>query len=127
MRPAAAAGKVGFMPENVAGALAYLTFLPAVIFLVLGPYNKNRFVRFHSLQCLLLWTAVLLMAVVLKLAGFILLYIPIAGPLFLVVISVVAGLAAFSLWVVLVIKALQGEMFKAPTLGDLAERHANPG
>ena len=52
-----AQGKVGFLTENLAGALAYLTFIPAVVFLVVEPYKKNRFVRFHSVQCLLFWAA----------------------------------------------------------------------
>src|SRR5580765_433971 len=54
-------GKVGPLTENIAGTLAYFTFIPAIVFLVLDPYNKNRFVRFHSLQCLFLcgaWTVV---------------------------------------------------------------------
>ena len=39
------------MTNNVAGALAYL-FAPlgGVLFLVLEPYNKDRFVRFHAFQ-----------------------------------------------------------------------------
>ena len=43
---------VGGMTDNVAGMLAYITIIPAIIFLVMEPYNKNRFVRFHSWQCL---------------------------------------------------------------------------
>ena len=40
------------MAENVAGMLAYFTIIPAIIFLLIEPYNRNRFVRFHSFQCL---------------------------------------------------------------------------
>jgi uncharacterized membrane protein len=32
------------------------------------------------------------------------------------------GLALFVIWIVLVVKALQGEMLKLPLLGELAER-----
>ena len=35
------------------------------------------------------------------------------------------GLAFFFLWVLLVVKAYQHEMFKLPILGDLAETWAN--
>src|SRR5437899_8466278 len=45
------------MADNVAGMLAYVTFIPAVIFLVLEPYNKSRFVRFHAFQCIFLTVA----------------------------------------------------------------------
>ena len=40
----------GGMADNVAGMLAYITIIPAIIFLVMEPYNKNRFVRFHAWQ-----------------------------------------------------------------------------
>jgi len=47
---APAAATVGGMADNVAGMLAYVTIIPSIIFLVMEPYNKNRFVRFHSFQ-----------------------------------------------------------------------------
>ncbi len=40
----------GGLTDNVAGMLAYVTIIPAIIFLVTEPYNKSRFVRFHSFQ-----------------------------------------------------------------------------
>ena len=123
---ARAQGKVGAFPESVAGALAYVSFIPAVIFLVLDPYNKNRFVRFHSVQCLLLWAATAALAIALKLASVVLFIIPVLGPLLVLLVSMVVGLAAVVIWFVLVIKAFQGEMFKLPMLGDLAEQYAGP-
>ena len=54
--PAAPRGQRSGMADNVAGMMAYITIIPAIIFLVTEPYNKNRFVRFHSFQNLfLLW------------------------------------------------------------------------
>src|SRR5271166_4394107 len=119
-----AQGKVGAIPENIAGALAYLTFIPAIVFLLRAPYNRNRFVRFHSFQSLLLCGAVLLLAAVLRIAMFILPMIPLIGPLFLVLAWVVAVLAAVLIWLVLIVKALQGESFELPVLGSLAVRFA---
>src|SRR5437899_1404024 len=52
-----AEGKVGAFRESIAGALAYFSFIPAGVFLCIDPYRTNRFVRFHSVQCLLLWLA----------------------------------------------------------------------
>jgi uncharacterized membrane protein len=120
-----ATGTVGVLPETVGGALAYLSFIPAIIFLFVAPYSRNRFVRFHSLQCLMAWGAGLAVASALKLLGLILFFIPMLGPLFVLLIDTMAVLAAFLIWVVLVVKALQGEMFKLPVLGDFAERHSN--
>src|SRR6202012_2375284 len=42
--PAAGQG----LTSNAAAAISYITFIPAVIFLVMEPYNRDRFVRFHS-------------------------------------------------------------------------------
>lgn len=125
MRPERRApGVVGLFAENVAGALAYLTFIPAVVFLTRSPFKNNHFVRFHSAQSLLLWIAGVVIAIVLKLAGGVLFSVPVAGPLFVVLVYVVAGLAIFTIWVVLVVKALQEEMFRLPILGALAELYA---
>jgi uncharacterized membrane protein len=119
-----AQNKVGILPESVAGALAYVTFIPAGIFLLLDPYNKNRFVRFHSLQSIFLWVAGLLIGVAFRFLGFVLLIIPVLGQLLVWLISVIVILAAVVVWLVLVVKALQGESFKLPVIGELAERQA---
>jgi uncharacterized membrane protein len=118
-------GKVGIFPENLAGALAYFTFIPAVLFLVLQPYKQNHFLRFHSVQCILLWFVGVLTGVAIKLIAMVLLQVPLAGPLLIVLITVLACLGAGVTWLVLVVKALQGEMFKFPALGELAERYAS--
>ena len=120
-----ALARLGLLTENVAGALAYFTFISATAFLLRGPYSKNRFVRFHCLQCLLLTLACLLIGVGLKLVSVILFLIPVVGPLFVSLVSIVGCLATFVLWLVLVVKAFQGEMLKLPVLGDLAEQQAN--
>lgn len=118
-------GKVGALPEAIAGAVAYFTIIPAIIFLLVEPYNKNRFLRFHSFQCLGLWLAALVTGTVLKLAGFVLFFVPLMGPLLVVLLSIVFGLGYFVIWLVLVIKALQGERFKLPIIGKFADQQAD--
>jgi uncharacterized membrane protein len=121
---ARARGPVGILTENVAGALAYFTFIPAVVFLLVDPYNKDRFVRFHSFQCIFLWVTGLLIAVALRVVGLILYIIPVLGHLLVWLIAMVVILGAVVIWLVLTVKALQGEAFKLPVIGDLAERQA---
>jgi uncharacterized membrane protein len=121
---ARAQGKVGALREPIAGALAYLTFIPAIVFLLLEPYKKNPFVRFHSFQCLLLWGAAILVAIALKLGGMLLFIIPVLGPLLVVLVWTVVGLGAVVIWLVLVVKAFQGLMFRLPLLGDFAAQRA---
>jgi uncharacterized membrane protein len=111
--------------ENVAGALAYFTLVPAIIFVTIEPYKRNRFVRFHAAQCLLFCCATVVAAGILRLLAAVASVVPIVGPLFTTLIWVVSALAVVVVWFVLVIKALQEEMFKLPILGDYAEHWAN--
>jgi|ERR1051326_8110862 uncharacterized membrane protein len=108
------------LSENVAGMLAYITIIPAIIFLVLEPYNRNRFIRFHSFQCIFLFVAV----IVIRIGLWIFAFIP---GLFWVIwpIQLVIGLGLFILWILLLLKAYQGQMWKLPVIGDLAEQQAN--
>ncbi len=116
--------KVGAVHENVAAALAYLTFLPALVFLLIDPYRRNRFVRFHCVQCLLFWLVSLVLAVVVRLVNLVLLFIPVVGPLLATLLIVVVALAALFTWMVLLVKAFQGERFVLPVIGDLAEQYS---
>jgi uncharacterized membrane protein len=118
-----ARGSVGGLPETLAGALAYF-LVPAIVFLLLPPYSKDRFVRFHSFQCLGLCLAALVIGALLRVAGFGLFFVPTLGRLLILLVSVVIPLAFFAVWVVLVVKALQGEIFKLPVVGHFADRHS---
>ncbi len=109
----AAAGQVGGLTENVAGMLAYVTIIPAIIFLVLEPYNRNRFVRFHAFQSLFFCVAWIIVNF--------LWVVPVLGA----VIMGVLHLAFFIAWIVLLIKAYGGQMFKLPVIGDIAEKQAS--
>ena len=125
MRPIERAqGTVGGLPETLAGAMAYCTIIPAIVFLLVEPYRKNRFVRFHSLQCLGVCLVTLVVGAMLRVAGFVLFFIPVLGHLLVWLMSMVVTLALLVVWVVLIVKALQGEMFKLPVVGDFAERRA---
>ena len=124
MRPVERArGTVGALPETLAGALAYF-LLPAIVFLLVKPYNQNRFVRFHSFQSLGVCLVVLVVGAMLRVVGFVLFFIPALGPLLVGLVSMVVILAFIVVWAVLVVKALQGEMFKLPVVGEFAERKA---
>jgi uncharacterized membrane protein len=117
-----AQGMVGALPEKVAGALAYF-LLPAIVFLLVEPYKKNRFVRFHSFQCLGLCLAGLVVGAMLRAADFGLFFIPAFGRLLVLLVSMVVSFALVAVWVVVILKALQGEMFKLPLVGHFAGRH----
>ena len=112
----APAVSTGGLTDNVAGALAYVTIIPAIVFLVMEPYNKNKFIRFHSFQSILFCVAWIVIAVALSI-------VPFMGILRLMLYPVL-WLAFFILWIVMVLKAYQGQMFKAPVIGDFAAKQA---
>ena len=117
----AAAPAVGGLTDNVAGMLAYVTIIPAILFLVLEPYNKRRFIRFHSFQCIFLCVA----AIVLSIALSFLWHIPVLGWIVGLLLWPLLGLAELVIWIILLLKAYQGQMFKVPVIGDMAEKQAD--
>jgi uncharacterized membrane protein len=104
---------------NVAGTLSYLLgFITGILFLVLAPYNQDKFVRFHAFQSIFLsvaWFAVNIAQAML----WVILPWGVASML-----SMLIGLAFFAAVIFLMIKAYQGERFKLPLIGDLAEKQA---
>lgn len=99
--------------DNIAGLLAYL-IIPAIVFLFLEPYNRNKFVRFHSFQAIGLWVVCLIVNAVIGVIPIInLLLIP-----FAVLAEVIIGL-------ICMVKAFQNQSFKLPVIGDFAEKQAN--
>lgn len=117
-----AAASTGFLKENVAGALAYFTFVPALVFLAMMPFKRNHFVRFHSFQSIYLLVAGLLVALVMKLVYPLLTMIPWLGYLLAWLTMLLVLLAWVMLWAVAVVKAFQGELFRLPVIGGFAER-----
>ena len=117
-----AVANTGFIKENVAGALAYFTFVPALIFLGIMPFKRNHFVRFHSFQSIFLLISGVLIALVMKLMFSLLAMIPRVGYLLAWLAALLVLLAFALVWVVAVVKAFQGELFKLPLIGGLAER-----
>jgi len=108
------------LADNVAGALAYVTIIPAIVFLVLEPFNKKRFVRFHSFQCIFFAIAWTVLWIGLAFIG----HIPFLGWA-TVLLWPIVSLIGFVIWLILLLKAYQGQMFKLPVIGDMAEQQAD--
>ena len=110
----------GGLTDNLAGALAYVTFIPAIVFLVLEPYNKNRFIRFHAFQCLFLTGALFAVGIALAIVAM----IPFIG-LLTIPLHFVIWIGSIVLAVIMALKAYQGQKYKLPVIGDMAEKQAN--
>jgi uncharacterized membrane protein len=108
--------------DNLLAALAYITFIPATIFVLIEPFKRNRFIRFHSFQSIFLTVATIMIAIALRILYSILTLIPVAGYLLAWLALAVAVLGWGILWLVLLVKALQGQTFRLPVIGSLAEK-----
>ncbi len=96
--------------ENMMGAVSYLLgFITGIIILLLE--KQSKFVRFHAMQSTILFGGVFIV-------NFALGFIPIIGWL----VGLLLSFATFILWIVCMWKAFQGEMYKVPFVGDLAEK-----
>ncbi len=113
------------LTDNVAGLLAYVTIIPAIVFLLTEPYNKNRFIRFHSFQSIFFAVAWIVIWIGLMIISAVLVVIPILGHLVGFLLWMVFAMGYFVVWIILLIKANQGVMYKLPVIGDLAEKQAN--
>lgn len=99
------------LEPNVAGLLCYVAgWASGLVFLLLEP--KDKFVRFHAIQSIVVFGAI-------NLAYFIVFRIP-----FIWVIGWVFWAFGVVLWIVLMIRAYQGQKIKMPIAGNFAEKHA---
>lgn len=103
------------LDENVAGLLCYVVWwISGLVFFLLE--KDNKFIRFHALQSIIVFGILTLAGIVI---GWIA-WMPIIGWL----IGAAFWLFCVVLWIVLMVKAYQGEKYKLPWVGDLAEKNA---
>ncbi|MBA7560389.1 MAG: DUF4870 domain-containing protein [Dehalococcoidia bacterium] len=100
------------LDENVAGLLCYvLGWISGIVFIILEP--KNKFVRYHAIQAIIVFGAI-------SIASGILSWLPFIGTF----LGWALGVLAIILWIVLMVKAYQGKKYKLPVSGDLAAKWA---
>ncbi len=106
--------------ENLAGVLAYF-FAPLSSILLIVMEKNSKSVKFHAYQSLGLVVAWFVITFGYSFSWFL--------PDFLSLLVSCAlsllGLATFALWIFLMWKAYNNEMYKLPVIGDFAEKQAN--
>jgi uncharacterized membrane protein len=107
------------LSDTAVSGLAYLTIIPAIIFLIVEPYNKSANVRFHCWQSIFLSIAWFAVDIVLIVIG----HLPFIGLINLALWPLVA-LGFFILWLVVIVNAFNGKRFSVPFIGDLAAKQA---
>lgn len=119
MAETAAAG----MSENIAGLLCYvLGWVTGLIFYLI---DKRPFVRFHAAQSMVVFGGLHIIYYVLGRLVFAAFWTAGYGLFsFAGLVLEIIDLLAFVLWIVLMVKAYQGERFKVPVAGELAENIA---
>ena len=121
----------GLQP-NIAALISYLISpITSIVFLVLE--KENRFVRFHAMQSLLFGVAIIVLSIAVNIVMTILIGVigsasnvlgSLLGLLWMLLwLALMLGI--FVGWVLCLVKSYQGQTFKLPFIGDMAERMVN--
>ncbi len=102
------------MAENIAGLLCYvLGWVTGLIFFLI---DKRPFVRFHAAQSIVVFGGLTIIQIALRMvfvAG---------GFAFGFGLRALVSILGFVLWILLMIKAYQGERYRLPIAADLADQ-----
>lgn len=115
---------------NITALLGYIIGIIAIISIVIE--KDNKFVRFHAFQSILLFVAYIVAIIALVIVGVVAAFIGAASSS----LATIVGLLVTLLWlgvffgfigalILSAIKAFQGNWFKLPVIGNMAEKWAN--
>jgi uncharacterized membrane protein len=114
--PAAVAFSSDGLAENVAGLLCYvLGWLTGIIFLLI---DKRPFVKFHAAQSIVIFGGLTVLRIGL---GIVMSTGGLVGFGLWAAISAALGIVGLVLWILLMFKAYQHELFKVPIAAGIAE------
>ncbi len=114
------------LQRNVAGFLCYiLLFISGILFLLIEPYSKDKFVRFHAFQSIFFFIAWVVIGVLANVIGLIITAILPAPLDFLsVIFQSLVTLGLLFLWIFLMYKAYNDEIYRLPVIGAFAAKQA---
>lgn len=119
---APATSSAGLAP-NMASALCYL-FLPAIIFLMIEPFNRMREVRFHAWQGIALTIGIFILNIALGIVHFIIGMITGGLALILTPLFMLLYLGEFILFIFMIFKTYSNQRIVLPVVGPFAEKQA---
>jgi uncharacterized membrane protein len=135
--PPAGSSPLGGMDPKIAAAISYI-WIVGVIFFILE--KENKFVRFHALQSILFGVANSIILILLGILAFVLTFVfgiggAMVGGAMESLVSLLIGLVWLLFWVIgllmfaglifAAVKAYQGQKFKLPIIGNIAENMVN--
>jgi uncharacterized membrane protein len=108
------------LAENAAGALCYvLGWVTGLVFLLI---DKRPFVQFHARQSIVVFGALHIIHIILgRVFGFGFFFGGFGAWSFGLLLFELIGLLSLILWIVLMIKAFQGDRFRVPIAADAAD------
>ena len=121
--PSDAGPKSTGLPSNIAAALACIPLIGGIVFFILE--KQDQFVRFYSMQSIILGGVFVLCWIVYSIAFAILTPIPAIGFVFLVVLNVAWALirvAVLVLFIITVVKAFTNVRWDIPYIGPIARK-----
>ena len=135
--PPTSSSPLGGLDPKIAAAISYI-WIVGVVFFILE--KENKFVRFHALQSILFGVANSVIMILLGILAFVLTFVfgiggaMVGGPMQSLV-SLLIGLVWLLFWVIgllmfaglifAAVKAYQGQKFKLPIIGNIAENMIN--
>ncbi|HLN98430.1 MAG TPA: hypothetical protein VK208_08220 [Pyrinomonadaceae bacterium] len=136
--PPAGSGSTGSgLDPKIAGALSYIWIVGLIFFFI---EKENRFVRFHAMQSILFGIANSVIMMVLVILAVVLTFaFGIGGAIVGGVIGTVVSMLVWVVWLIFwlfvlifivglvyaAVKAYQGQIFKLPIIGNMAEKIVN--
>jgi uncharacterized membrane protein len=116
------------LEENIAGLICYiLGWISGLVFILRE--KKNKFVRFHAIQSIVVFGAITILFIVIYIISSIITgmfrFIPGFGFTVSAIFSIIyflLFLSAVLLWMVLMAQAYQGKKYKLPWAGNFAEK-----
>lgn len=111
--------------DNLMAAIAYpLGFITGLIVYIMYKEKGNKFVLFHAIQSTI--SSVILTVIMIPLAIFLMLIgivIPAIGCLLDLIILIPVAIASLAFLAFMMYKAYNGEKFKIPVVGEMAEKY----
>ena len=111
------------LASNVAAALAYiLGLITGIVFLVLDPYNHDRFVRFHAMQSILFCAVAIVFSIGMSVVWGILFSISASLIYVVMPLRLVVALGLFLFWLFVMYQAYSQREYRIPIIGAIAAK-----
>ena len=120
------------LDENIAALLAYIFgWVSGLVFYLIE--KDSKLVRFHAMQSILFCVVVAVLGIALWIVTFMLILVAAMVPdvmeslfgLLATLVWLVFSIAGLIAWILCVVRAYQGQFFKLPVIGNMAEKIVN--